>query len=169
MKTSAPRRKGDGMSPHVVVLDASRHQAFLKQRRRDPVTRKVLEPGDRIVVCAGEHCGLAFLEGSWRAIGERHGQHTGTLSDEEIEAHVARLHNAQRVPGRAQPGHKGAGNAPVPQRTPAEGGANAEESTASIANGEVVGTRAEPEPLGLKEISFQLREIPFSLRRVPEF
>lgn len=57
------------MNPHVIVLDAVRDQAFLKEQRADPVIKAVLKPGDRVVVCA--HCDFVFLEETWEAINGR--------------------------------------------------------------------------------------------------
>jgi len=150
------------MDPHVTTLDASRHRAFLKQQRKDPVTKELLKPGDRIVLCAGPGCGVAFLEESWRAIGERHGEHTGTLRDIEVAADPTRFGRPQAAAAAAA--------------APAPATANVNEPTAA-ANGptdvpfadETPAQRAEPGPLRLREIPFELREIPFSLRQVTEF
>ena len=104
---------------HVIVLNASRHQAFLREHRRDPVTRKVLEPGDRVVLCAGDRCGLAFLEESWRAVGERHGRHTGTLPDAEAEAppaHPGEAGHGSPPPGRARAKQTAPGLKEVPSQ-----------------------------------------------------
>lgn len=142
------------MSSHVIVLDASRHQDFLKQQRKDPVTKEPLQHGDRIVLCA--HCGLAFLEGSWEAVKGRRFKHgTDTLSDIEVAAeptHFGRQRAAPPPPGHARANGNGATAAPPGQDMRVE----RELST-------------EVEPLNLREIPFQLREIPFSLRQIPDF
>jgi hypothetical protein len=138
------------MAPHVTILDASRHQAFLKQQRKDPVTKELLKPGDRIILCAGPGCGVAFLEESWWAIGGRHGQHTGALRDIEVAATPTRFGRTQQA--AAAPPRQAQGNglsaAPVENNAPAP--------------------RPEPGPLRLREIPFELREIPSSLRHVAE-
>jgi hypothetical protein len=150
----APGSETEGMSLHVIVLDASRHQAFLKQQRKDPVTKELLKHGDRIVLCA--HCAIAFLEESWEVVkGRRFGHGTDTLSDIEIAAEPTHF-------GRHRP-------APPP---PIQTRANGNGATAAPPDQDMQAERepsAEVGPLRLREIPFQLREIPFSLRQISEF
>jgi tetratricopeptide (TPR) repeat protein len=54
--------------PHFHTLDAVRHQAFLAEGRRDPVTRHFLQAGDVVAVC--RHCRIAFLRESWQAVAD---------------------------------------------------------------------------------------------------
>jgi hypothetical protein len=164
------------MTLNVIVLDAARHQVFLKQQRRDPVTKELLRPGDRIVLCAGPHCGVAFLEESWRAIGEKHGGHTGTLRDIEGTAGPThfdfgrRSRHAPPPPAQARANDHGAAPAP-PANDLRAAGAPVEATAVPVE----IDLRAADElrtaegPFTLREIPFPLREIPFSLRQIAEF
>ena len=65
------------MDSHVIVLDAKRDREFLEQRRIDPVMKTLLEPGERVVVCA--HCRLVFREYTWAEIKGKFNHGTSTL------------------------------------------------------------------------------------------
>ena len=65
------------MDSHVIVLDAKRDREFLEQRRIDPVMKTLLEPGDRVVVCA--HCRMVFREYTWAEIKGKFRHGTSTL------------------------------------------------------------------------------------------
>lgn len=73
------------MGYHVTVVDAKRHRVFLLQQRKDPFSKEVFKPGDRVVMCAGAGCNSAFLEDSWQRIGERHCGQTETLRTIRVE------------------------------------------------------------------------------------
>lgn len=62
----------------------------LRRKLRDPLTRKLLAPGDEIVVCA--HCKRAFLASSWLSMQsmDDHG-HRGTLASLEALLPPSRL------------------------------------------------------------------------------
>jgi hypothetical protein len=165
------------MPAHVLVLDASRDQEFLKQQRRDPVIKELLKAGDRVVVCA--HCRLVFLEDTWTEIRGRfrHGAETlpnlpGTPNP------FSRRPTPPPTPEPVQTGsnrvgaNQPAGERPIAEPTP-RNNVTAEPRRPA--------TRAEeptPEPsvttpqtrltdaLTLREIPFQLREIPFALREI---
>jgi hypothetical protein len=158
------------MSPHVIVLDASRHQVFLKQQRKDPVTKNLLEPGDRIVLCAGKRCGLAYLEGTWQALGCCwRCRQRNTLRDIDVEAepiHFGRPRPAR--PPRHPPNGNGPTVAPQEQDVGAAGAARAAAAAVESAAQASVELPIEAEPLRLSELSSQLREIPFSLRRISD-
>ena len=72
------------MEPHVIVLDAKRDQEFLKQRRKDPLIKEILGPGDRVVVCS--HCRMVFLEETWEAIKGQLGHSEETLMELPVAA-----------------------------------------------------------------------------------
>lgn len=52
------------MNPHIHTLDSIRHQSFIAENRRDPVTLQALKAGDRIIICENDK--IAFLADSWR-------------------------------------------------------------------------------------------------------
>lgn len=156
-----------------MVLDAIRHQDFLKQQRKDPIIKELLKPGDRIVLCA--HCGLAFLEGSWEAVkGRRFGHGTDTLPDIEIGPEPTRFGRQQPPtppPAQARTNGNGTTTAAPPNR---DLRAAREPRTETPGDSVENNVRAADEPrdgagpLRLREIPFQLREIPFSLRQICE-
>lgn len=76
------------MATHVIVLDAKRDREFLKQQRKDPVIKLLLEPGDRVVVCA--HCRTVFREDTWAAITGNFGHGVETLPDLPAEPSFSR-------------------------------------------------------------------------------
>lgn len=95
------------MDTHVIVIDAKRHQEFLKQQRKDPVIRVLLEPGDRVVVCA--HCRLVFREDTWREVKGRFEHGVETLMALPIDPAFARWTregstSAQSAPDIKTPG-----------------------------------------------------------------
>ncbi len=65
------------MPLHIHELDPERDREFLEEEREDPVTGEYLQPGDRVVICAG--CQSAFLEESWGYLGGQHCQQAATL------------------------------------------------------------------------------------------
>jgi hypothetical protein len=71
------------MRPHVTVLDSKRHDAFLREQRKDPVTKEPFKAGDRVVICAG--CRSAFLEASWLFRGQKHCGQSETLEGVEVD------------------------------------------------------------------------------------
>ncbi|OLE52070.1 MAG: hypothetical protein AUG51_19955 [Acidobacteria bacterium 13_1_20CM_3_53_8] len=73
------------MKYYVTVLDSKRHDAFLRQQRKDPVTKEIFKAGDRVVMCAGTGCQSAFLETSWLFRGQRHCGQSGTLKSLEVD------------------------------------------------------------------------------------
>lgn len=83
------------MNPHVIVLNAVRDQAFLNEQRADPVTKEVLKPGDRVVVCA--HCDFVFLEDTWEAISGRIFGHGTETVPNLPAAQVGPIHFGQRT------------------------------------------------------------------------
>lgn len=58
------------MPTNVHQLDPEKHQSFLAQKRRDPVTGDPIQSGDQIVICAV--CQSAFLKESWDYLGQKH-------------------------------------------------------------------------------------------------
>lgn len=160
------------MALYVTVLDASRHQAFLKQQRIDPVTHKTLEPGDRVVACA--HCHMVFLEGSWDAVnGRMFGHGTDTLPDIEIATEHFHF-RAQRAAtpeqaeatngnGAATERVQDATTTHVPHHAPVDAPRNGRRT---VATDNVPSRPARP--LKLRDIPFQMREIPFGLREINE-
>lgn len=62
----------------VIQLNTSLHSEFFSQNRIDPITREPFKEGDRIMLCAS--CKCAFLEDTWRNIGNTHCSQTSTLA-----------------------------------------------------------------------------------------
>jgi hypothetical protein len=85
------------MDPHVIVLDAKRDREFLEQQRIDPVMKTLLEPGDRVVVCA--HCRLVFREYTWAEIKGRLEHGTSTLPHLPVDTvHFSRSASREERP-----------------------------------------------------------------------
>lgn len=67
------------LSIHIHTIDRTRHRDFLKERRKDTLTKQELKAGDRIVFYAG--CKSAFLLDSWKGMGNKHCKQTETLAE----------------------------------------------------------------------------------------
>ncbi len=130
------------MSQHVHVIDAARHQAFLKQQRKDPVIKEPFKHADRVVICAV--CRSAFLEDSWRAIGSIHCAQRDTLSTIEADAEHSRF--TKPVTADVNVDEKSSQAQGVPFIVPDNKGGGETE-------------RPRPAP-----VSIRLREIPIQLR-----
>lgn len=63
------------MTNSITVLSNS---IILQENRQDPITGDWIIEGDKVVICAV--CKSAFLEGSWKYMGEKHCNQTQTLS-----------------------------------------------------------------------------------------
>ncbi|WP_291727180.1 hypothetical protein [Bernardetia sp.] len=62
---------------HKHKLQVKKHQFFLEQNRKDPITGDSIQENDTIVICAV--CKSAFLEESWNYIGRQHCNQFSTL------------------------------------------------------------------------------------------
>ncbi len=62
----------------VFKLEAVKHQLFIAQKRKDPITGDLFKADDEIVFCAG--CKTAFLYSSWEYIGKTHCGNDKTLN-----------------------------------------------------------------------------------------
>jgi hypothetical protein len=95
------------MDPHVIALDAKRDREFLEQQRIDPVMKTLLEPGDRVVVCA--HCRLVFREYTWAEIKGKFGHGTSTLPYLPVDTvHFSRSTTREGRPPAERPAPTGA-------------------------------------------------------------
>jgi hypothetical protein len=130
------------MSQHVHVIDVSRHEAFLKQHRKDPVLKELFKHGDRVVICAV--CRSAFLEESWKSIEGTHCGQRETLPTIQAEAAPGRFKKPRAADKAA---------APPPPRT---------RSILSALLGKKGAT--EPDRPTPPPVSMRLREIPIQLR-----
>ncbi|WP_338790720.1 hypothetical protein [Bernardetia sp. MNP-M8] len=63
------------MTNSITILSNS---PILQESRQDPITGDLIKEGDKVVICAS--CKSAFLEGSWKYLGEKHCNQTETLS-----------------------------------------------------------------------------------------
>jgi hypothetical protein len=131
------------MSVHVNVIDATRHQAFLKQQRKDPVMKEPFKHGDRVVICA--ICRSAFFEESWRAVGSIHCAQHDTLHAIEADAEHSRFTKPRAPDVNAQEKEQ-----PQTQHVPFTKLGN---------KGAVEYDRPRPAPVAIR-----LREIPIQLR-----
>lgn len=66
------------MTYHVHQIDSNLHKKFLAEKREDPVTQELIKPEDKVVFCSV--CKSAFLEDSWKYIGEEHCDKAATLA-----------------------------------------------------------------------------------------
>lgn len=58
-------------------LQVEKHQFFLDQNRKDPITGDVIQANDTVVICAV--CKSAFLIDSWEYMNNQHCNQTSTL------------------------------------------------------------------------------------------
>lgn len=67
------------MAIHIHTVDPIKHNAFLREERKDPFTKEKIKAGDRIVFCA--KCKSAFLYSSWQLMQSKHCKQQNTLSE----------------------------------------------------------------------------------------
>ena len=48
---------------NIITLNRNKHESFLADHRKDPLTKDLLQVGDKIVVCA--NCKTVYLEDTW--------------------------------------------------------------------------------------------------------
>ncbi|WP_338763557.1 hypothetical protein WAF17_19920 [Bernardetia sp. ABR2-2B] len=63
------------MTNSITILSNS---PILQENRQDPITGDLIKEGNKVVICAS--CKSAFLEGSWKYLGEKHCNQIETLS-----------------------------------------------------------------------------------------
>lgn len=162
----------------MIVLDAKRDREFLEQQRIDPVMKTLLEPGDRVVVCA--HCRLVFREYTWAEIRGKFGHGTETLPYLPVDS----VHFGRSTPDPA-PSYAPPAPAPEPDHVrpvdhAPQGPSPAQQAWSAVLNltrrfSNRVRERSNrtdssgAEVLELREIPFELEEIPFKLREVSPY
>jgi len=151
------------IKPHVTVIDAARHKAFLHEQRVDPVTKEPFRAGDRVVICAADRS--AFLEDSWLAIGGRHCGQTQTLTGIPVVEEARPFRRPSSLTDEP----------PIDYEDNRENETELEfdedfapphESYQD--NGREVAEVGVPRAIKLREIPTTLREIPFRLREIIE-
>lgn len=151
------------IKPHVTVIDAARHKAFLHEQRVDPVTKEPFRAGDRVVICAADRS--AFLEDSWLAIGGRHCGQTQTLAGIPVVEEARPFRRPSSLTDEPLIDYE--------DDRENERELGFDEDFAAThepyqENGSEDTEAAAPRAIKLKEIPITLREIPFRLREIIE-
>ena len=79
-------------------LQVEKHQFFLDQNRKDPITGDVIQANDTVVICAV--CKSAFLIDSWEYMNNQHCNQTSTLK--KIPREVSLVIKQERVKPKKQ-------------------------------------------------------------------
>lgn len=133
------------MRPHVTVLDSKRHDAFLREERKDPVTKEPFKAGDRVVICAG--CRSAFLETSWLFRGQRHCGQSDTLEGVEVD----------------DAGRRFSKRATQAEERSAEHSASSASDDSPLSEGQSAEGTPAPASVRLRDIPVRLADIPIQL------
>ncbi len=84
------------MAIHVHTVSQLQHHLFIKQERKDPFTKQMIQADDRIVFCA--ICKTAFLVSSWEAIHGKHCNQQNTLRDFPTQQEYLKISKKSKNP-----------------------------------------------------------------------